>query len=400
MISVEVALERILAGLTPMPAETVALPASLGRVLAEPVAARVAHPPLDVSSMDGYAVRAADLDSIPTRLTVIGEAAAGHPFDGSLPPGHAIRIFTGAAVPTGADAVVMQEDTSRDGDIVTIAVQTRPGQYIRPAGQDFSPGQVLLSAGTLMGPRQVALAASMNVPWLRVRRRPRVAILSTGDEIAMPGEPMGPAQLPSSNGLGVAAVATMVGCDTIQLGIAKDTRESLTAMVEAARGCDLLVTSGGASVGDYDLVQDVLTEQGLHLNFWKIALRPGKPLMFGTLKDVPVLGLPGNPVAALVCSYVFLAPMLRTLLGLPTAMALEGALLGGPLPANDARQDYIRATLGHDERGMITATPRGRQDSGMMSGLAAAQAFIVREPFAPESPAGTPVKIHRLNDGF
>jgi molybdopterin molybdotransferase len=371
----------------------------LGRVLAEDVSARVAHPPLDVSAMDGYAVRAADVTA-PARLAVIGESAAGRPFAGSLAPGQAVRIFTGAAIPDGADAVVMQEDTARDGDTVEIAIAATTGKHIRARGLDFLPGQSILKAGTVMGPRQIALAAAMNVPWLSVRRRPRVAVLSTGDEIAMPGEPMGPAQLASSNGPGLAALVSVLGGEPVQLGIARDSRESLSAMVAAASGCDLLVTSGGASVGDYDLVQDVLTEHGLKLDFWKIAMRPGKPLMYGALRNVPVLGLPGNPVSALVCAYVFLAPMLRALQGLDGTQPTLRAVLGAPVRANDVRQEYMRASLERKADGTLVATPHSRQDSAVVSGLAAAQALIIRPPHAPEAQAGEAVTIVPLPDGF
>ncbi|MCR6632281.1 MAG: molybdopterin molybdotransferase MoeA [Magnetospirillum sp.] len=399
MISVEVALERVLDGCRPTAPEMVALPASLGRVLAEDVAARVAHPPLDVSAMDGYAVRAADLPQ-PGRLSVIGESAAGRPFAGTLGAGQAVRIFTGAGMPPGADTVVMQEDATRAGDTVDITIAPTPGKHVRTRGLDFQPGQIGLKAGTVMGPRQIALAAAMNVPWLTVRRRPRVAVLSTGDEIAMPGDPLGPAQLVSSNGPGIAALITLLGGEPVQLGIARDTRESLSAMVAAASGCDLLVTSGGASVGDYDLVQDVLAEHGLKLDFWKIAMRPGKPLMFGTLRNVPVLGLPGNPVAAMVCSYVFLAPMLRAMQGLGGGLPTLTAVLDAPVTANDARQDYMRAGLRRDGHGIPVATPYGRQDSAVVSGLAAAQALIVRPPHAEAARAGDTVTVIPLPDGF
>lgn len=398
MISVEVALERVLAGCRPTTPEMVALPAALGRVLAEDVSARVAHPPLDVSAMDGYAVRAADLGA-PARLTVIGESAAGRPFAGTVGPGQAVRIFTGAGVPAGADAVVMQEDTSRDGEHVDIATTASTGQYVRPRGLDFLPGQAMLTAGTVMGPRQIALAAAMNVPWLSVRRRPRVAVLSTGDEIAMPGEPMGPAQLASSNGPGLAALISVMGGEPVQLGIARDSRDSLSAMVAAAAGCDLLVTSGGASVGDYDLVQDVLAENGLKLDFWKIAMRPGKPLMFGALRTVPVLGLPGNPVSAMVCAYVFLVPMLRALQGLAGGLPTLPAVLGADVRANDARQDYLRGQLVRQADGTLIATPHTRQDSAVVSGLAAANGLIIRPPHAAPAKAGETVAVMALPEG-
>lgn len=397
MITVDVAKSRVLAGLTATAPEMVALPQALGRVLAEDVAARLAHPPVNVSAMDGYALRAADL---PATLTVMGESAAGRPYDAIVQPGQAVRIFTGAAMPAGADCVVMQEDVSRNGDAVTIAVTQGAGKHIRTAGLDFTIGQVLLKAGTAMGPRQIALAAAMNVPWLSVRRRPRIAVLSTGDEIVMPGQPVGPGQIVSSNGPGLAALITQAGGEPVQLGIAGDSRDSLSAMVAAAAGCDLLVTSGGASVGDYDLVQDVLAEHGMALDFWKIAMRPGKPLMFGSLKHVPVLGLPGNPVSAMVCAYLFLIPMLRKLQGLVPETPTLSAVLGSDARANDERQEYLRGTLARRGDGTLVATPFSRQDSAVVSGLAAAECLIVRPAYAPEAKAGAAVDVVPLPAGY
>ncbi|OAN64498.1 gephyrin-like molybdotransferase Glp [Magnetospirillum moscoviense] len=399
MITVDVALERVLAGLAPTATEVVALPAALGRVLAEDACARLAHPPSDVSAMDGYAVRAEDIAGPGSRLTVIGESGAGHPFAGTIGPGQTVRIFTGAPMAKGADSVVMQEDTARDGDTVTITVPQAAGRHVRPQGADFSVGDCLLKAGTLLGPRQIGLAAAMNLPWLTVRRRPRIAILSTGDEIVMPGDPVGTAQIVSSNGPALAAIIAQAGGEPVQLGIAKDSRDSLSAMIKAAAGCDLLVTSGGASVGDYDLVQDVLAEQGLELDFWKIAIRPGKPLMYGKLKHVPVLGLPGNPVSAMVCAYVFLLPMLRALQGLTPVVPPVAARLGGPVKANDGRQDYQRARLERRPDGSLVATPFPRQDSAVVSGLAAAGCLLIRPPHAPEGKEGDPVLVMPLPDG-
>lgn len=400
MITVDVARARILAGLKPNPAEMVALGQALGRVLAEDVAARVAHPPADVSAMDGYAVKAADLTAPSATLDVIGESAAGRQFAGLVQPGQAVRIFTGAPLPTGADTVVMQEDTSRDGDRVTITTTQAAGKHVRTAGLDFAVGQSMMRAGTVIGPRQIALAAAMNVPWLMVRRRPRVAVLSTGDEIVMPGDSVGPGQIVSSNGPGLAALVIAAGGEPVQLGIAADSRESLSAMVRAAAGCDLLVTSGGASVGDYDLVQHVLAEHGMELDFWKIAMRPGKPLMFGTLKHVPVLGLPGNPVSAMVCAYLFLIPMLRALQGLAPELASQAALLGADVRANDERQEYLRGTLARRTDGALIATPFARQDSAVVSGLAAAECLIIRPAHAPAAKAGAAVEVMPLPAGF
>lgn len=399
MIPVDEARARILAGIEPLGAETVSLPQTLGRVLAEDLAARVSHPPMAVSAMDGYAARAEDLASAPVTLPVVGESAAGHPFAGSLQPGQALRIFTGAAVPPGADVVVMQEDTEAAEGRVTIKVSPPSGKFVRAAGLDFRTGEVLLRAGTLMGPRQIGLAASMNIPWASVRRRPRVAILSTGDEIAMPGEPLGPAQIISSNGPALAAFVAVQGGEAIQLGIARDNRASLAQMVEAARGCDLLVTSGGAAVGEYDLVQEVLGEAGLQLDFWKIAMRPGKPLIFGRMGRVPVLGLPGNPVSSMVCAYVFLAPLLRAMRGLPPLPPTLPALLDGELPANDAREEYMRASLTRLDDGTLLATPFGRQDSAVTSVMANADALLIRPANSPALGIGAPVRVMPLEPG-
>lgn len=398
MISVESALERVLAGVTPLGPEMVALPQSQGRVLAEDLSARVAHPPVAVSAMDGYACRAEDIRQPPARLKVIGESAAGHPWGGSVGPGGAVRIFTGAALPHGADAVVMQEDARRDG--AEVIIDTDKGGHIRPAGNDFAVGDMLLPAGTVMGPRQIGLAAAMNVPWVTVRRLPRVAVLSTGDEIAMPGDTLGPGQIVSSNGPALAALVQALGGEAVQLGIARDTRDSLEAMLQAASGVDLLVTSGGVSVGDYDIVQAVMAERGLALDFWKIAIRPGKPLMFGRLGAVPVLGLPGNPVSALVTAYVFLTPMLRAMQGLAPIQPPMAAVLGADVKANGERQDYQRAHLDRRPDGTLVATPFAKQDSAVLSGLAAAGALLIRPPHAPAAKAGEAVLVIPLPDGL
>ncbi|MGE5546055.1 MAG: gephyrin-like molybdotransferase Glp [Solirubrobacterales bacterium] len=400
MISVETALERVLAGLQPAGLETVPLSQSLGRVLAVDLEARVAHPPVAVSAMDGYAVHGADLAQIPARLFVVGESAAGHPFAGTCGDGGAVRIFTGAAVPHGADTVVMQEDTERDGEFVVIKAPATVGRHIRHAGNDFAVGDCLLHAGIVMGPRQIGLAAAMNIPWVTVRRRPRIAVLSTGDEIAMPGEPLGPAHIVSSNGPALAALIEASGCEAVQLGIARDTRRSLSTMLEAAAGADLLVTSGGVSVGDYDIVADVMGEHGLKLDFWKIAIRPGKPLMFGRMKDTPVLGLPGNPVSALVTAYLFLLPMMRALQGLPAEIPTVSAILGADVAANGDRQDYQRASLERRADGALVATPFAKQDSAVLSGLAAAGCLLIRPPHAPAAAAGSPVTVLPLPEGM
>jgi molybdopterin molybdotransferase len=405
MISVAEALAHVTSNLRPLAAEQVTLSDALGRVLAEDVASRLTQPPVDVSAMDGYAVRAADVASVPVTLKVIGESAAGGGFDDTLGAGQAVRIFTGAMVPDGADAIVIQEDTDAEGDAVTVKEGATPGTYIRPAGLDFRTGQVLLAAGKVLAARDIGLAAAMNVSWLKVRRRPRVAILATGDEVVMPGEPIGRNQIISSNSVALGAYVRALGGVPTNLGIARDNEESLHAMLAGARGADMLVTIGGASVGDHDLVRKVLGAEGLDLKFYKVAMRPGKPLIFGRLGDVPVLGVPGNPVSAGVSSVIFLGPAMEVMLGL--RQPGEGAtgpaptaLLGCDLEANDKRQDYLRAGLGRDDQGNLVATPFGKQDSAMMALLAAAECLVVRPPQAPPAKAGERVEIVPLATGL
>ena len=355
--------------------------------------------------MDGYAVRAADVASPPVTLKVIGESAAGGDFDGTLGAGQAVRIFTGAMVPDGADAIVIQEDTKAKGDEVIVNEGVPPGTYIRPAGLDFRAGQVLLAAGKVLTARDVGLAAAMNVPWLKVRRRPRIAILATGDEVVMPGEPVGRNQIISSNSVALDAYVRALGGAPISLGIARDNEESLHAMLAGIRSADMLVTIGGASVGDHDLVRKVLGAEGLELTFYKVAMRPGKPLIFGRLGDVPVLGVPGNPVSAGVSTVIFLGPAMEVMLGLRqpgegAAGPAPTALLGRDLKANDRRQDYLRAALGRDDEGSLVATPFAKQDSAMMALLAAAECLVVRPPHAPPAKAGERVEIVPLATGL
>lgn len=397
MISVEEARARILAAFAPLPGELVSLDRALGRVLAEDVTARVTQPPQAVSAMDGYAVRAAEVAEVPVRLRVVGAAPAGGAYAGSLGPGEAVRIFTGGPLPEGADSVVIQEDTRAGEDArgawveVTEAVQ--PGRYVRPAGLDFSAGERGLEAGRRLGVRDLALAASMNHPWLAVRRKPRVAVLATGDEVVMPGEPLGPHQIVSSNGIALCAFVEACGGEAVNLGIARDDRDSLLRLAAGARGTDLLVTTGGASVGEHDLIRSVLGEQGLELDFWKIAMRPGKPLLFGRMGDTPLLGLPGNPVSSLVCALIFLRPLLARLLGLEAGEARIEARLEAPLPANDRRQDYLRAELRREADGSLFARAFERQDSSMLATLTRADGLLVRPPHAPAAAAGERVEV-------
>lgn len=394
MISVEAALARITGAFRPVAMETVGLDRALGRVLAEDLVARVSQPPQTVSAMDGYAVRAEDVRETPVTLRQVGEAPAGGAYDATLGPGETVRIFTGGPLPAGADAIVIQEDTAAEGDQVTVQESVAPGTFVRPAGLDFRAGEIGLTAGRVLTARDLGLAAAMNLPWLRVRRRPRVALLATGDELVLPGEPIGPNQLIGSNNTALASVVAASGGEAVNLGIARDTRASLVDLAEGARGADLLVTSGGASVGKHDLVRAALGESGLDLDFWKIAMRPGKPLMFGRMGDIPVLGLPGNPVSSLVCAVLFLVPAIETMLGIARRdRPPEKATLGEPLEANDQRQDYLRASLTYDSQGRRLATAFQRQDSSMFATLAHADCLIVRAPFAPAAEAGEIVEI-------
>jgi len=402
MISVEEARRRILDAFRPLPAETVSIAEALGRVLAEDVRARLTQPWAAVSAMDGYAVRGADVAAAGAVLHEIAQVPAGASFDGTVGPGECVRIFTGAPLPAGTDTIVIQEDTVRDGSRITVAEATAEGTYVRPAGLDFAEGQVLLEAGRPLTARDVGLAAAMNVPWVRVRRRPRIAILATGDEIVLPGDPVGANQIVSSNGPALAALVTACGGLPLNLGIARDDRESLSAMAANAHGADLLITTGGASVGEHDLIRDVLGDMGLELDFWKIAMRPGKPLMFGRIGDTPLLGLPGNPVSSMVCALLFGRPILQRLLGLPTEAdgPPDTAVLGRALPPNDRRQDYLRSRLSRGADGRPVATPFDRQDSSMMSYLAHADCLVVRPPHAPAAAKGETVAIVRFEAGL
>jgi molybdopterin molybdotransferase len=401
VISVEEARRRLLAPLAPLAAEQVALSDAVGRVLAEDVAARRTQPPFAVSAMDGYAVRAADVARVPARLKVVGSVPAGQAYAGTVGRGEAVRIFTGAPVPSGADAIVIQEDTARDGDIVTVREAAPPGHYVRPAGLDFRAGDIGLRAGRLLTARDVGLAAAMNRPWLLLRRRPRIAILPTGDEVVMPGDPVGPNQIVSSNGLALAALVRQCGGIPVHLPIAPDDSTALQRIAAGAAGADFLVTTGGASVGEHDLVRDALEASGLTLDFWKIAMRPGKPLMVGRYRDTPMLGLPGNPVSTLVCGLLFLKPAIERLLGLATAeQPAIRARLAVALPANDRRQDYLRATLARGPDGTLEAHPFDKQDSSMMSLLARADCLVVRQPLAPAAAPGDSVEIIPLDAGL
>ena len=392
MISVEDATLRITSTFEPVGAETISLSEASGRVLAETVRARMDQPPAPVSAMDGYAVCAADAASPPATLKVIGTAPAGHPFAGKVGPGETVRTFTGGVVADGADAIVIQEDTDLGEKIVTIRVTAQPGRHIRKAGLDFHTGDVLADAGRRLSARDLSLIAAGDVPSLSVRRRPVIALAATGDELTAPGAPRGPGGIVASSGYGLSALIEKWGGEVLDLGITPDTVDAVAALPARAAGADLLVTLGGASVGEHDLIQKALGPRGFVLDFWKIAMRPGKPLIFGRLGTLPLMGLPGNPVSTLVCAILFLKPAIAAMLGADTTTPLGTARAAIDLKANDTRQDYVRATLERRD-GELWATPFPIQDSGMLSTIAAADALIVRAPHAPAVHPGERVDI-------
>ncbi|MEZ5669213.1 MAG: molybdopterin molybdotransferase MoeA [Alphaproteobacteria bacterium] len=394
MLSVDEALARLTADVPRLAVEQVGIAEAVGRVLAEDLAARLTKPPTDVSAMDGYAARAADVAAVPATLRVVAELPAGVHDAGRIGPGEAARIFTGAPLPAGADTIVIQENTTAADGQVTVHETAALGRYVRKAGLDFAAGAVGLRAGLRLAPRHIALAAAMNRPWLRVYRRPRVAVLSTGDEIVGPGDPIGPNQVVSANALALAAFIRAEGGEPVDLGIAADRPEALHERAAQARGCDLLVTTGGASVGRHDLVQSALGAVGLAVDFWKIAVRPGKPLIHGRIGGIPMLGLPGNPVSSLVCALLFLRPLLAAMHGSATGRAATlPAILGTALGANDNREDYLRAALARDSAGRLVATPFPVQDSSMLAILAHSDGLVIRAPHAPALPAGAPVEV-------
>lgn len=398
MLSVAEALERVLAQAQPLPAEEAPLEQADGRVLAFDLESRRTQPPADVSAMDGYAVRSADAAAAPVRLKIIGEVAAGRPFAAAVGPGETARIFTGGVLPQGADTVVIQEVTKREGEFVSIEKPTSKGRHVRVLGLDFRSGDTLLAKGRRLTARDLQLAAGMNHPLLPVHRRPKLALFATGDELVPPGMEPGPGQIVYSNGFALAALARAEGADVFDLGVIPDRLGETIAAIREARAlsADILVTTGGASVGEYDLVQKALSAEGMALSFWKIAMRPGRPLMHGRLGSMAVLGLPGNPVSSYVCAFLFLVPLIRRLCGRSDLIApTESAVLGCDLPENDERADYLRSALTEGPNGPV-ATPFPTQDSSMMAPLAKADCLLIREPHAPPAKAGTSCVVIRL----
>jgi molybdopterin molybdotransferase len=399
LLSVAEALALVLADVAPLPAEPAALVDACGRVLAGDLVALRTQPPGDISAMDGYAVRAADVATAPVHLTVVGEVAAGRPFDREIGASEAARIFTGGLMPRGADTVVIQEITTREGDVVAVNRAESKGRYVRPKGFDFIAGAALLAAGRPLTARDIALAGAMNHATVPVHRRPRMAVLATGDELVAPGTPPGPGQIVSSNSFALMAIGNREGTEALDLGVAPDRLDATVAAVRRARaaGADVLVTTGGASVGDYDFVQQAFVSEGVALSFWNVAMRPGKPLMHGRLEGMSVLGLPGNSVSSFVCAALFLVPLLRKLAGrkdisLPTARAVLGRALG----ANDARAEYMRATLATTPDGTKVVDPFPKQDSSLQVTLARADCLVIREPFATAAEPGAPCDIINL----
>ena len=397
LLPVASALQQILAGIEAPSEEIVSVFHADGRVLTRDLAAKFTQPPFAASAMDGYAVHGADAAPVGARWTVIGESAAGRSFAGRIAPGEAVRIFTGAPVPADCGTVVIQEDVERSGDVIVATDATAAGGNIRPAGNDFSDGDCLLKRGHRLDPHAVTLAAAMGYGEVPVARRPVVAILATGDELVPPGARPGPDQIVSSNPAGIAALVVRAGGVALQLGIVADRMDDLRGKIAQARGADILVTIGGASVGDHDLVGPALKTEGIDLAFWKVAIRPGKPLMFGRLGPTRVLGMPGNPVSALITARVFLTPLIQALVGIAADTEVrETAILTLSLEANGPRLHLMRAKLGRDASGALTVTPMPSQDSSLLSALVDADCLIWREPGAEAAEAGVAVRVERL----
>jgi len=388
LLPLDQAIARVVDNISPLGVEMVPLAQASGRILASALSANITQPPFAASSMDGYAVRADDVASVPAILEQIGGAPAGSAFAGSVGAGQTVRIFTGGVVPQGADCVVIQENTTSSGNAITVLASAGVGNAIRPLGFDFKTGDVLLEQGCTIGPVQIALAAAMNHAELPVRKKPKVAIIATGDELVAAGQTPSPHQIISSNGPGLVAAVEAFGAIAIDIGIARDTPESLVQALAKAESADLLITLGGASVGDHDIVQDILKQQGVEIDFWRIAMRPGKPLMFGQRGSMRVLGLPGNPVSAMVCTQIFVKPVIDAYLGRDHRQKSFTVELGSDLPANDLRQEFMRASLSQNGEDTPIATPFRKQDSSLLSRLAKADCLVIRPPHAPPAKTG------------
>ena len=392
LLSVDAALDRILASLSPTMPTRLLLTDALGQSLAEDIHAKLSLPPHDVSAMDGYAVRADDVANCPAKLIRIGEAAAGHPWTGQVESGQAVRIFTGGHVPDGADTIIIQENVNApsetDQTVITVLEGAAKGRHIRPAGLDILAGELALSRGTLLSARSIGLAVASGATTAVVFEPPRIGILSTGDELVPPGQTPNRGQIVSSNATFLSAFVKSFGAEAIDLGIAIDKPSAVSDAVMATTNLDMVITTGGASVGNHDHIVDDLADGAL--DFWKIAMRPGKPLIWGKIGNTPLLGLPGNPVSTAVCALVFLAPAISKLVGGTYQQQLFSARLTSDLPKNDQRQDYMRARVEIGDDGLTKVRPAHRQDSSMMTTLAHADVFIVRPPFDPPYPPVTP----------
>jgi molybdopterin molybdotransferase len=393
LLPVDEARARILKGVKPLPPETVKLEMALGRVLAKAVMAKRDQPPFAGSAMDGYAVRAEDVTTVPVQLALIGTSAAGRAYSGTLRPGTAVRILTGAPLPKGADAVVIQENTSRVGPLLTVLQPSSPGKHVRRPGLDFAAGDELVPANHKLGPRDIGLLSAGNAATVSVRRKPRIVVFATGDELILPGQKPRPDQIVSSNSHALQALAESFGAEVINLGIVRDTLKATIAAVRKGLDADILISTGGASVGDTDFVQEAFKACGVKIDFWKIAIRPGKPFMYGRRGKTHVMGLPGNPVSALITARIFLKPLIAAMQGFPTEEPETLARLTAAMPANDGRQDYVRAALSVAADGTRTVTPFAAQDSSMQRTLQQSQALIIRPPEAPAAPANSLVPV-------
>lgn len=395
LVPVAEALAQVLKGAKPLGSEDVPLNNAHGRILAEPLKAQRAQPPFPASAMDGYAVRAADVQKLPATLNVVGEAPAGHGYGGRVHKGQAVRIFTGAPVPKGADTIIIQENTKAGAEkgFVTVLEGAAEGSFVRPAGLDFRKGETLLPRFTRLGAREIGLAAAMNHDRVQVVKKPSVAILATGDELVEPGGNPRDDQIISSNSLALAAMISTFGGEPVDLGLVPDRMPKIEDAIARAAGADILITIGGASVGEHDLVQDAMLAQGVKLGFWKIAMRPGKPLMFGRRGHQRVIGLPGNPVSSMVCTRLFIKPLIAALTGSTTPDEPLKAILGTALKANDQRQDYVRATLSRNGKGQLVATAFPKQDSSMQRVFREADCLIIRAPHAAAAKAGDLVDV-------
>ncbi len=410
LMKVDEAKERVLRAMPVMPGEEISITEALGRITSCDIYSRRTQPPTALSAMDGYAIRFSDVTDIPSEFIRVGTAKAGGSYPGTLNQNETVRIFTGAPVPPDADTIVIQEnvDAENENDGARIIIRQRPqkGRYIRSLGLDFKKGELGISAGKKLTSRDIGLAAAMNIPWLSVRRRPKIAILATGDEIVRPGESINKNQIVSSNSYTLSALVKAAGGDPIVLGIAPDTIDGIQSFFKNTMGADLIITTGGASVGQHDLIQKALGKEsfgkdGLDLDFWRIAMRPGKPLIFGQINNTPMLGLPGNPVSTMVCGAVFVRPAIDKMLGIYSDQKSEStALLAEPVPENDEREDYIRAITFINKEGIKVVKAFEHQDSSMMKVLAQANCLIIRPPFDTKRTIGDEVKLIEFKDGF